>query len=454
VACQLSVAKAEADVHYILWASALVFLMQAGFATLSAGSIRQKNVKNILLKNLLDACMGALGWFLLGYGFAYDVDGPPHETNPFIGTGSNNFALSGYDDKTAKGVHDEGHGLASWAGFQFQFAFAAAAATIVSGAVAERCQLSAYLIYTVCITGFIYPVVVHWVWDGAGFLSVGNADAWGVGCIDFAGSGVVHMTGGWAAMVAAKILGPRTGRWEKPERFEGHSTPLQIIGTFLLWFGWYGFNPGSTLALHGNANVAARATVTTTLAGASGGVAGLFIKYYMPTSLGGTHVYDVGHTCNSLLAGLVGITAGCNVVSPWAAIVIGVVAAFVYHLASCTMRKLRIDDPLDAFAVHGANGAWGVIATGLFAVGSYAQDQYGGTQTEMDAGLFMPGTTGLLFGSQLAAVSVEIPWVVGMSFLLFTTLKLAGIFRVPMDQEEAGLDASKHGGSDGFAQKV
>jgi Amt family ammonium transporter len=443
---QVSTGQAETNTFYLLWAGSMIFLMQAGFATLSAGSIRSKNVKNILLKNLLDACMGALAWYLFGYGFAYDVDGSP---NAFIGAGPTNFALSGVNDKN---THDNG---ASWVGWQFQFTFAAAAATIVSGAVAERCSLNAYLIYSVCITGFIYPVVVHWVWDAAGFLSTGNTSPILSGCIDFAGSGVVHMTGGWAALVGAKVLGPRIGRWEKPEAFQGHSTPLQVIGTFLLWFGWYGFNPGSTLAIHGSANDAARVTVTTTLSAAAGGVAGLFLKRLLPEKLGGSGVYDIGHTCNSLLGGLVGITAGCSVTEPWAAIIIGVVSAFVYHGASCMMRKLKIDDPLDAFAVHGACGAWGVIAVGLFTVKAYSYAPAVGNSLRMDngvdlgpdAGLFMSGTRGTLFFTQIIAVLIEIPWVVGTSTILFVTLKVAGILRVKAEEEVTGLDESKHGGS-------
>jgi len=320
--------KNDLNSFYLMWAGALIFLMQAGFATLSAGSIRAKNVKNILLKNLLDACIGALAWFLLGFGFAYDADGDP---NAFIGAGKSHFALSGevFDASETNG--------SDWINWFFQFTFAAAAATIVSGAVAERCQLVAYLVYSFCITGFIYPVVVHWVWDSAGFLSAANTNVDTViltGVIDFAGSGVVHMTGGFAALVAAKVLGARLGRWEHPEEFEGHSTPLQLIGTFLLWFGWYGFNPGSTLAIHGNGSTMARAAVTTTLSAAMGGLTGLMVKRLLPSSLGGTGLYDIGHTCNSLLGALVGITAGCATVHPWAAILIGIIAAFVYHAAS------------------------------------------------------------------------------------------------------------------------
>merc|ERR1719310_1882094 len=194
------------------------------------------------------------------------------------------------------------------------------------------------------------------------------------------------MTGGWAAMVGAKVVGPRLGRFQKgiPDAtFSGHSAALQVLGTFLLWFGWYGFNPGSTLLIHGYARDAARAAVTTTLAAASGAVVGLYIKRLLPTRFGGSPgVWDLGHTCNSLLGGLVGIPAGTSVVTPWAALIIGFIAAWVYHGASCLMRKLKIDDPLDAFAVHGACGFWGCIAVGFFAVGDY---------TGKDAGLFYGG---------------------------------------------------------------
>ncbi|KOO32950.1 ammonium transporter [Chrysochromulina tobinii] len=433
----------EVDTFFLLWASALIFMMQAGFATLSAGSIRAKNVKNILLKNVLDACVGAIVWYCVGYGLAYDADNGVngHKAIGFIGSGPTNFALSSVGDHSGQ---DKGK---TWIMWQFQYAFAASAATIVSGAVAERCQLGAYLIYTAVITGLVYPVVVHWVWDPAGFLSAFNSDdsvRIYTGCTDFAGSCVVHMVGGWAALVAAWVLGPRIGRWERPELFEGHSTPLVIIGTFLLWFGWYGFNPGSTLMIHGQANVAARATVTTTLGAAAGGISGLFIKRHLPEWAGGTGLYDIAHTCNSLLAGLVGVTAGCSVIYPWAAIVIGFFAALAYHFASCLMRRLRIDDPLDAFAVHGASGLLGTIMVGVFAVKEY-HTAIG--VVKPDAGIFMPGTTGEILAAQVVSAIIVIIWVVCCSLILFGTLKALGIFRVPAEYEVAGLDVSKHGGS-------
>merc|ERR1719465_159104 len=201
------------------------------------------------------------------------------------------------------------------------------------------------------------------------------------GMIDFAGSGVVHMTGGMAAMVGAKMVGPRLGRFEKgvsDATFSGHSAALQVLGTLLLWFGWYGFNPGSTLLIHGVAKDAARAAVTTTLAASSGAVTGLYVKRLLPSKFGGTPgVWDLGHTCNSLLGGLVGITAGTSIATPYGALIIGFISAWVYHGASCLMRKMKIDDPLDAFAVHGACGFFGCLAVGLFTLDSYSSAPHG-----------------------------------------------------------------------------
>jgi len=441
--------KEELNTFYLMWAAALIFLMQAGFATLSAGSIRAKNVSNILLKNLLDACIGCVAFFLLGYGFAYDRDAcvskedcakpDAHKANAFIGTGPSNFALSGIKDY---GEGYEAHGY-DWITFFFQFTFAAAAATIVSGAVAERCQLIAYMVYSFGITGLVYPVVAHWVWDVNGCLSILNDDAIMGGVIDFAGSGVVHMTGGWAALVGAKVLGPRSGRFEDPAAFEGHSTPLQAIGTFLLWFGWYGFNPGSTLLLHGASRDMARVAVTTTLSGSVAGITGLFVKKFMPSKLGGTGYYELGHTCNSLLGGLVGVTAGCASVHPSGAILIGFISAFVYHFMSCAVRKLKIDDPLDAFAVHGSCGLWGCIAVGLFCVKEYSV----APKSEPDAGIFMPGSRGHLLGAQIVFVLLVVLWVVTMSLCMFVPLKLLGLFRVSQEHEDLGADISKHGGA-------
>jgi Amt family ammonium transporter len=431
--------------------------MQAGFALVAAGSIRRKNVKNILLKSVMDACLGGLVWYLIGYGFAYDADDGVngHSANGFIGTGPSNFALSGLKDWEPS-LGSSGY---VWISFFFQYAFAAVAATIVSGAVAERCTLVGYLAYCVVIIGFIYPVVVHWVWDPNGFLSAFNANAMLGGMTDFAGSAVVHMTGGIAAAIAAAILGPRLGRFEEPHRFHGHSTPLVVLGVFLLWVGWYGFKAGSSLAQHSDGGYylrdMARAAVTTTLSGCTAACTGLLLKRFLPKALGGGGaVWDLEHTCNSLLAGLVSVTAGCSTVDPWGAILCGFLGAWVYHGASCLMLRLKIDDPLNAFAVHGACGFWACLAVGLLATPAYAYTPAQGSPWRLnsegldlgpDCGLFYGGR-GTLLAAQVASLLILTAWVAGCSVALFFGLKRAGIFRVSAEVEIAGCDVAKHGG--------
>ncbi len=250
---------------------------------LCAGSVRQKNVKNIMLKNILDACGGALGFYSVGFALAYDENGP------FVGVSGERFFLNSYDN---------------YIDFFFQFTFAATAATIVAGTVAERCKMAAYLCYSLFLTAFVYPVVVHAIWNGEGFLSAFNSNLmFGTGMVDFAGSGVVHMTGGITALVAAIILGPRMGRFhdedgnplDKPADFPAHSVALQVLGTFILWFGWYGFNPGSTLMISapGYGAVASLCAVTTTLSAASGCVSALFTDTIIGMITEGEAEYDL-----------------------------------------------------------------------------------------------------------------------------------------------------------------
>jgi len=423
------------DTFFLLFAGALVFLMQAGFAMLCAGSVRQKNVKNIMLKNLLDACGGAIGFYTLGYGFSYGG------TATFIGTA--NFAITG--------LRSGG----DYIGFFFQFAFAATAATIVAGTVAERCKMSAYLCYSLFLTAFVYPVVVRSVWSTYGFLTAFREDAFrDIGVIDFAGSGVVHMTGGCTALVAAVILGPRRGRFydedgnalETPADFPAHSTALQILGTFILWFGWYGFNPGSALAIanSGSAATAALCAVTTTLAAASGCVTAMAFDSFIEARKTGETSYDLTMAMNGALGGLVAITAGCSVVYPWAAIVIGIVGGLVYYGFSKFLIKMKIDDAVDAIPVHFANGAWGVIAVGLFsdvelqAIAGYSTAHQGWFNDFGDANLLLV---------QLVSVIWTCVWVVGVMTPFFMALNAAGMFRVDPLEEEVGLDISHHRGA-------
>ncbi|KAK7237872.1 ammonium transmembrane transporter [Aureococcus anophagefferens] len=419
---------AAADTHWVLYCGTLVFLMQAGFAMLCAGSIRAKNAQNILLKNLLDACVGAIWFWMTGYGFAYGARTDSQWGNWFIG--NDLFFLNGQGFVTKDAFHN----------WFFQFAFAATAATIVSGAVAERCSMVAYAGYSAFLTGFVYPVVAHWIWSGDGWLSAFIHDPiFNVGVVDFAGCGVVHMVGGAAAGVGAYILGPRLGRFggENAGPIKGHSMPLVVIGTFLLWVGWYGFNPGSTLVIVDADVVAAKTAVTTTLAAAAGGVTNLFIHYKL------THTYDVAEMCNGILAGLVSITSACAVVEPWAALVIGFVGAWVYTAGSKILVAYYIDDAVNATPVHFFAGAWGLLAPAFFARPENMRAAYG---NHSRAGLFYTGDFSMLGCQLLALVSVT-AWVVALMGPFFLAMNRFGLFRVPEDMEIDGLDSSKHGGS-------
>ena len=404
----------NADCFWLMFGGCLVFFMQAGFALLEAGSIRAKNTKNILIKNSLDACLGAILWWFCGYSFAFGVQGD--SPNKFIG-GKDFFSAL---DKPASTTY--------YAFWFFQWAFAATAATIVSGAVAERCTLTAYAAYTCFLTAFVYPVVVHWTWSSEGWLTDGDI---GPGLLDFAGSGVVHMTGGGAALMGAYFLGPRIGKFEAdgtPVDIPGHSSSLQCLGTFILWFGWYGFNCCSTGAW-GDMVTATKVAVTTTLAAAAGGISALGCEVVAGKNA------DLPPILNGILAGLVSITAGCNVVEPWAAFVLGLIGGVVYTISCKLLIKMQIDDPLSASPVHFFCGAWGVIGTGLFA-------------TKANNGLLAGGATGgKQLGIQFLGVLAIGAWTCILSGLLFIALKATGKLRVDTDAEEKGMDASKHGGS-------
>ncbi|KAK3235142.1 hypothetical protein CYMTET_54639 [Cymbomonas tetramitiformis] len=447
------------DVLWLLLGAYMVFFMQAGFALLEAGGVSAKNTKNILLKNILDACLGGMVWWAVGYPFAYGTGGA--SPNAFIG-GANFFMYKGTTSMNdSDGSAPSGYFYAGW---MFQWAFAAAAATIVSGAVAERCNFMAYLIYTTIITAFIYPVVVHWGWSSEGWLSAFKAKAgddseeeWsydpylgGNGFIDFAGSGIVHMTGGGAALMGAIFLGPRTGRFNADgtvsDLHRGHNAVLQALGVFILWFGWYGFNPVSTLAFS-MMDIAARVAVTTTLSACAGGCTTLLIH------IACGNVPDVGPALNGILAGLVGITAPCVVVEPWAAAFIGFVAAFVYYGSSKMLLKLKIDDVLEASPVHFFCGAWGCLSVGFFATdiyvnngvnGAYAADKDNGDSGNYGA---FYGGGGEQLGTQIVGVLAIAAWTCGTSALMFFGLSKAGVLRVSPEDEQTGLDDSHHGGS-------
>ncbi|CAD5172505.1 ammonium transporter 1 member 3-like [Musa acuminata AAA Group] len=422
---------------YLLFSAYLVFVMQLGFAMLCAGSVRAKNALNVMLTNVVDAVVGTVSYYLFGFAFAFGG------SNPFIGTSF--FAL-----------HHVPNDSYDYAYFLYQWAFAIAVAGITSGSIAERTQFSAYLVYSSLLTGFVYPVVAHWVWSSEGWLSPsagGVGLLFGSGAIDFAGSGVVHLVGGIAGLWGAVIEGPRVGRFDafgKPVPMRGHNATLVVLGTFLLWFGWFGFNPGSYARIlvpypdapdQGNWTGVGRTAVTTALAGSTAGLVTLFGRRLLAGH------WDALDVCNGLLGGFVAITSGCAVVEPWAAIVCGFFAAWVLIGLNTLALKLRFDDPLEAAPLHGGCGAWGLIFTGLFAKEELVVQAYesGEVGVSRPFGLLLGGGWGLLL-AQVVAVVVIVGWVSLTMAPLFYVLHKLHLLRISVDEELAGLDISSHGG--------
>ncbi len=415
----------------LLWtciAAFLVFWMQAGFAMVECGFTRAKNAVNIIMKNLMDFSIGSLVFWLIGFGIMFGY-------NPFGFFGTDGFGLSGYDVNA-----DGSTNYWTYAFWIFQAVFAATAATIVSGAVAERMKFSAYFIYSIVVTAIIYPVFGSWAWNGlfsgGGWLEdlswLGFTDSNGDGLcfIDFAGSTVVHSVGAWAGLAGAIVLGPRIGKYssdKRPQVIPGHNIPMAALGVFILWLGWFGFNPGSTTTLGGDLAVIA---VTTNLAAAAGSVAALitaWFKFGKP---------DAGMALNGALAGLVAITAPCANVSPLFAIIIGLIAGTLVVFAVLMFENFGVDDPVGAISVHGVCGAWGTLSAGLF-----AQESFG-------------GVNGLFFGGGISQVIVQIigilacfVWTFGIAFLMFKIIDMTMGLRVSEQEEMEGLDIGEHGAS-------
>ncbi|KAF8015910.1 hypothetical protein BT93_H1452 [Corymbia citriodora subsp. variegata] len=432
VSGRLSDTSYAVDTTYLLFSAYLVFSMQLGFAMLCAGSVRAKNTMNIMLTNVLDAAAGGLFYYLFGFAFAF---GSP--SNGFIG--HHFFGLKKVPSPSI-----------DYSNFLYQWAFAIAAAGITSGSIAERTQFVAYLIYSAFLTGFVYPVVSHWFWSTDGWASAFNSGdlLFGSGVIDFAGSGVVHMVGGIAGLWGALIEGPRIGRFDHSGRavaLRGHSASLVVLGTFLLWFGWYGFNPGSfnkilvaydSGSYYGQWSAVGRTAVTTTLAGCTAALTTLFGKRLLS---GHWNVTDV---CNGLLGGFAAITAGCSVVEPWAAIICGFVAAVVLISCNKLAEMVRYDDPLEVAQLHGGCGAWGVIFTALFATKDYVAQIYGAGRPY---GLFMGGG-GKLLAAHVIQILVITGWVSATMGPLFFVLHKLKLLRISAEDEMAGMDLTRHGG--------
>jgi len=411
---------------WVFIAGILVFFMQAGFALVEAGLTRAKNVVNIFAKNIADAIIGILAFFAVGYGLAFGGDGW------FAGT--DYFFLQGQD----LAAIPEG-GLSPATVFFFQAVFAATAVTIASGAMAERTKFSTYLIFSAVMCAVIYPIVVHWTWGGGLIADIG----WSVGTAedgsdiraqfsDFAGSGIVHMTGGIAALMGAFFLGPRIGKYDengKPRAIPGHSIPFATLGVFILWVGWFGFNPGSELLADEFVSTIA---VNTMLAAAAAG----FVTTITIWLVAGKP--DLAMIGNGVLAGLVAITGPCGAVTPVWSIVIGAVAGVLVVGSVLFFDKIKIDDPVGAVSVHGVCGAWGLIAIGLFA---RYDDAFLGRE---DAGLIYGGGFDQL-GVQALMLLIIGVWVTATTGALFFVLKKTIGLRVSAEEEIEGLDLLEHG---------
>ena len=402
--------QANLDIIFLAFAAALVFFMQAGFAMVECGFTRSKNAGNIVMKNMMDFCVGAVAYFAVGFAFMYGA-----QASGLIGT--DGFFLKGLS------VYEPVTGGSLEIDFLYQLVFCATAATIVSGGVAERMKFSGYLIMSLAMTAFIYPVVGAWKWGG-GWLHQ-------LGFYDFAGSTVVHLTGGIAALMGAMILGPRIGRYVsgRVTPIPGHNIPFGVLGTVILFFGWFGFNGGSVLAADGA--LVAPVLVTTTLAGAIGGLAATLFtwaRFGKP---------DVGMACNGVLAGLVGVTAGADRVDNFGALGIGLICGIAVVLSVTLLDRLRIDDPVGAFSVHGACGILGTLWVGLAATGEAGDGAFG-------AGLFYGGGVSALL-DQLTGVAAVAGFVAIASGLVMLAIKATIGVRVSEEEEIEGLDIHEHG---------
>ena len=396
----IDLVQTHANYLWTLVAAALVFFMQAGFAMVEAGFTRAKNSINIMMKNLMDFSIGSIAFWAVGFGLMFGAT-----TTGWFGTSG--FFLSDFTPDGDPWV------LAFW---MFQVVFAATAATIVSGAMAERTKFTGYIIYSCVVSALIYPIFGSWAWG-----SLLNGSGWleGFGFIDFAGSTVVHSVGGWAALAGAIVLGPRLGKYTKDGKIKpilGHNIPLAALGVFILWLGWFGFNPGSTTTADTSI---AMIFVNTNLAAAAGACLAMIIswmKFGKP---------EVGMSLNGALAGLVAITAGCANVLPGSAIIIGAVAGVIVVFSVMFFDKIKIDDPVGAVSVHGVNGAWGTLAAGIFNIG---------------------GTSASIIGVQLLGIVACFLWTFPTAFIMFKLIDKTIGLRVSPEEELEGLDYAEHGG--------
>jgi Amt family ammonium transporter len=458
--------KTVTDAVNIMWmliAGFLVFFMQAGFALVETGFTRTKNVAHTMMMNIMVFCIGAVGYWLVGFALQF---GGVNAAYPAVTTagaiagewahapttlgdwagllaqpllrfgqwgflGGNGFMLIGVGGST---------GLLAF--FLFQMVFMDTAATIPTGSMAERLRFVGFCLMGLWVSMFIYPLVGGWVWGGGWLQNLGRIAGLGNGAVDFAGSGVVHMIGGSIALAGALVIGPRIGRFNpdgSANALPGHNIPMGILGTIILFFGWFGFNPGSSLAFTGNGGLlAANAAVNTLVAGGVGGLAAMLWMWWF----GPSKKPDPGMSVNGVLAGLVAVTAPCAFVDSIAAAVIGLVAGVLVCLATGLLEKLRIDDPVGAVPVHFANGLWGLLAVGIFANGNPATAGWNGMESPV-RGLIAGNGSQML--AQLCEIGAILVFVFGLSYLFFRLLNALGLLRSKVKHEIMGLDIPEMG---------
>ncbi len=448
------------NIMWTLITGFLVFFMQGGFALVETGFTRSKNVAHTMMMNMMVFCIGALGYWLVGFAFQF---GGVNFNFPAIGKIAGiSFAPTTLGDMTGhldrwlirfgqtgilggdgfmltRGVRDMSGILAF---FLFQMVFMDTAATIPTGAMAERLKFTGFVLMGFWVSMVVYPLVGGWVWGGGWLANLGRTAGLGNGAVDFAGSGVVHMIGGAVALAGAIVIGPRIGRFNPDgtaNAMPGHNIPMGVLGTIILFFGWFGFNPGSSLAFVGpGRNLAANAAVNTLLAGGAGGVAAMLFMWW----IGPTKKPDPGLSVNGVLAGLVAITSPCAFVNSTGAVAIGLIAGVIVCLASFLLERLHIDDPVGAVPVHFFNGIWGLVSVGIFADGAAASAGWNGVDGPV-TGLIFGGTTQIF--AQLAEVASIFVVVGGLSFLFFKLLAALKLLRSEPAHELMGLDVPEMG---------
>jgi ammonium transporter, Amt family len=446
------------NILWMLIAGFLVFFMQAGFALVETGFTRAKNVSHTMMMNMMVFCIGAVGYWLVGFAFQF---GAVNFTYPAV-HGLAEWAhspttLGDWKGALATPLLQIGqHGILGGSGFGllgmtasgilafflFQMVFMDTAATIPTGAMAERLKFSGFILMGLWVSMFIYPLLGNWVWGGGWLQNLGRTFGFGNGAVDFAGSGVVHMIGGSIALAGAIAIGPRIGRFNKDgsaNAMPGHNIPMGVLGTIILFFGWFGFNPGSSLAFTGSGReLAVMAAVNTLLAGGAGGISSMFYMWW----LGPTKKPDPGLSVNGILAGLVAITSPCAFVSPLASVVIGLIAGIIVCLATFGIEKIHIDDPVGAVPVHFCNGIWGLLSVGIFANGNPASAGWNGVSTPI-VGLIHGGGTQIT--AQVLEVVSIIVFAVGLSYVFFKVLNAFKLLRSSPADELMGLDVPEMG---------